>query len=222
MKKANPMEHPKLKKFIKTLPSETFLFRQGQTGNTMFIILSGMVELIAEREELSHVTGILEAGEFLGERAITQKEPYRRYYSAKATQTSTVLEISSQDLELLRITAPDVMTDIMVEAFNIAAKRLARLNILVHSLRSSDNSERLIRCIQYFCRTAGRSVPGGVEVALSAAGIYYHIDMGLDEIKKKLEDLQTRGLLKRVNPEFFFVADIGALSAELTSRSDPF
>jgi CRP-like cAMP-binding protein len=221
MKKSNPMDHPKLKKFVKTIPSETFLFRQGQMGNTMFIILNGMVELIAEREKLSHVTGILEAGEFLGERAITQKEPYQRYYSAKAIQTSTVLEISSQDLQFLRITAPDVMTDIMVEAFNVAAKRIARLNILVHSLRSSDNSERLIRCIQYFCRTAGRLVPGGTEVALSAAGIHYHIDMGLEEIKERLEDLQTRGLLKRVNSEFFFVPDIGALSSELSS-GDPF
>ena len=222
MKKTSPMDHPKLKKFLKVIPSETFLFRQGQMGNTMFIILDGMVELIAEREESSHVTGILEAGEFLGERAITMKEPYRRYYSAKAIQTSTVLEISSQDLEFLRITAPDVMTDIMVQAFSIAAKRLARMNILVHSLRSSNNSERLIRCIQYFCRTAGRAVPGGVEVALSPQGIHYHIDMSMDDIQAKMADLQQRGLMKRVNAEFFFVPDIGALSAELPTEPEFF
>lgn len=220
MKKTDVMDHPKLKKFIKHIDVDTYLFRQGQLGNTMFILLDGVVELIAERNESSHVTGLLEAGEFLGERAITMKEPYRRYFSAKAIQPTVAMEISAQDLEFLRITAPDMMTDIMVRAFNVAARRLSRMNILVQSLRSSNNEERLIRSILYFCRTAGRTVPGGIEVALSAQGIHYYIDMPIAEIQKQLDAFQKQGLLKRVNEEFFFVQDIGALAANLPQSPD--
>jgi CRP-like cAMP-binding protein len=219
VKKHDVMEHAKLKKFLKHIPADTFLFRQGELGNTMFIILDGTVELIAERNEATHVTGILEAGEFLGERAITMKEAYRRYYSAKAIQHTNALEIGSQDLEFLRITAPDIMTDIMVRAFNVAARRLSRMNILVHSLRSSDNDERFIRCILYFCRTAGREMPGGTEVALSAQGIHYYIDMPLAEVEARLNDLQARQLIERVNHEFFFIRDVGAIAAELPENT---
>lgn len=219
MKKTDVMDHPKLKKFLKEIPTDTYLFRQGQQGNTMFILLDGVVELIAEREESSHVTGLLAAGEFLGERAITEKEPYRRYYSAKAIQPVVALEIGAQDLEFLRITAPELMTDIMVRAFGIAARRLSRMNILVQSLRSSDNEERLIRSILYFCRTAGRPVHTGVEVALSAQGIHYYIDMPLEAIDQHLKQLETEGLMRRMNEDFYFIPDVNALTARLPAQS---
>ncbi len=212
MKTPDLLEHPKFKKYVRTVPAGEYLFKQGQSGSTMFIILKGMVELVAERDGLSHVTELVEHGGFLGERAIVTKEPYMRYYSARTNQDCVVLEISGQDLEFLRISAPELMTEVMTKAFEVAAKRLQRMNFLVNALRSSNNEERFFSCVMYFCRTTGTPVPSGLEVPLSVEGICHYTDIPFQDARRRFEELEKSRLIEKQLNGFYLVPSLQAIA----------
>lgn len=217
MKTPDLLDHPKLKKFLRNIPAGEFLFKQGQSGSTMFIILKGMVELVAERDGLSHVTELIEHGGFLGERAIVTKDPYFRYYSARANQDCVVLEISGKDLEFLKIAVPELMTEIMTKAFEVAAKRLQRMNFLVNALRSSNNEERFFSCVLYFCRTTGTAVPNGLEVPLSVEGICHYTDISAQDARRRFGDLEKARLIEKLPNGFYLVPSVQAIADRVPS-----
>lgn len=217
MKTPDLLDHPKLRKFVRNIPAGEFLFKQGQSGSTMFIILKGMVELVAERDGLSHVTELIEHGGFLGERAIVTTDPYRRYYSARANQDCVVLEMSGKDLEFLKIAVPELMTEIMTKAFEVAAKRLQRMNFLVNALRPSNNEERFFSCVLYFCRTTGTAVPNGLEVPLSVEGVCHYTDIPPQDARRRFGELEKERLIEKLPNGFYLVPSVQAIADRVPS-----
>lgn len=203
--------HPALKKLARYFDANDYLFKQGEMGQTMFIILEGTVRLLAERDGVEHVAGIVLAGEFLGEKAIVKTTPYQRYYSAQAVSAVTALELGLHEMLVLEKEAPKVMFGLLKRSFQLAAERLDRANHLIRILRSSDNYERLIHCIIYFCRTAGKKVAGGTQVSLSIDSLYHHIDMEKKEMEACLEALSEKKLLIPHKEETYLVPDESAL-----------
>jgi CRP-like cAMP-binding protein len=100
------LNQPNLRPFIKKFRAEDYLFRQGQMGNTMFIVVEGKVELIAEADQGEHVEAILGPGHFLGEKAMLQDSPYQRLFGARAAEITKVLELSGKDVQEIQRTAP--------------------------------------------------------------------------------------------------------------------
>jgi CRP/FNR family transcriptional regulator, cyclic AMP receptor protein len=204
-------DSPKLRKFLKTFSPGSLLFKQGELGSTLFFVVRGMVELVFERDGSEHVTEIVEAGGFLGERALVTKEPYRRYYSARANQETQALEINSKDLELLKITVPELMTDLMTGAFEVAAKRLHRMNTLVNALRYSDNALRFMHCVLYYCKETGTPVPNGIEVPLSIAGFAHYTDMTVSQIERYFGEMEEARLIEKLPNGFYLVPSVDAI-----------
>lgn len=196
-------DHPELHRFQREVKAGQYLFKQGQNGNTMFIILRGFVELIAERGKKEYVIGFVEAGQFLGEKAIIQDAPYRRAFAARAKADSTILEMSLKAIEAVRKAAPEIMNDIFKHIFQMAAQRLDRVNYLTTGLRSSNNVERLIHLVIYFSRTAGRPGAQGTEFVLQPDTISYYIDMMPDQVASCLSELNGKKLLIKDGDEFF-------------------
>ncbi len=204
--------HPEFKSRLRLYAPDQYLFRQGQLGQSMFIILEGVVRLVAERDGEEHVEAIVEAGEFLGEKALLSDGPHQRHFSAFAWTGTRALELNHEALYIIQNESPDIMVQILKRSFEIAAARLDRANHLARVLRSSDNQQRIIDCIRYFCRTAGKKDPKGTKVALSAKGLYYHIDMPLDQIEHFIHRLvEQRLLLKGPTKGYYIVPDEGAL-----------
>jgi len=206
------LKTPELAKCVRQVRAGDYIFKQGQKGTTLFIILTGEVELLAEREDTEHIEGILTAGHFLGEKAVLQvASAHQRLFSARARSNVQALELSHQDIDELSVKAPTVVADMLKRSFQIAGDRLARANFLIRVLRSSNNDERLVNCIRFFCRTAGRKTKDGIEVSLSLEALYYYIDMEPAAIATGLERLVQAKLVHSKGNNLYVVPDENAL-----------
>ncbi len=198
-------DHPALGRFRREVKAGEFLFQQKQPGNTMFIILKGLVELVAQRGDKEYVINIVPAGQFLGEKAIVKESPYQRAYAARAKVDSTILEMGLKAIEAIRKAAPEIMNDIFKHIFQIAAERLDRANYLTAGLRSSNNAERLIHLVLYFSRSTGRPGPDGIEFLMKPESVSYYIDMPQEKIEGCINELLVKSLLKRASDDCFIL-----------------
>ncbi|MBN8680958.1 MAG: patatin-like phospholipase family protein [Chitinophagales bacterium] len=87
-----------------------FLFQQGDTDNTLYIVLSGRLRVIQQTEAGTRLLGDIAAGEPVGEFALFTKDP--RTASVVAIRKSLVLEIYEEDYKKL-------VTDNPQFAFNL-------------------------------------------------------------------------------------------------------
>jgi len=204
-------DHPALTRFRREVKAGEYLFKQKQAGNTMFIILKGLVELVALRGKEEYVINMVQAGQFLGEKAIVKESPYERAYSARAKVDSTILEMGLKAIEATRKAAPEIMNDIFKHIFTIAAERLDRANFLTSGLRPSNNAERLIHLIFYFARSTGRGGPDGVEFIVRPESLFYYIDMPMEKIESCLNELVAKKLLLRATEDCFILPNEKAL-----------
>jgi len=108
----------------------------------MFVIAKGLVELIAERHGQKHLVGFIEAGQFLGEKAVLSDSPHQRAFSAKTKTETAILELGLHAIEKIRKNAPDLMNDLLKQMFQMAALRLDRANQLSQALRPADTTQR--------------------------------------------------------------------------------
>ena len=202
---------PELKKCLRDVKASEYLFKQGQRGETLFVILQGEVELLAEREDVEHLEAVLGVGHFLGEKAILQGAAHQRLFSARARTNVQLLEISHATIEELSQKAPAVIADMLKRSFQIGGDRLARSNFLIRILRSSNNEERLVNFVRFICRTAGRKVAEGVEIKLPLEAVYHYLDMEPAAIRTGLMRMAEANLLLPKGPDTYVVRDENAL-----------
>ena len=102
----------------KLVPSETVVFREGDTGSTAFIVESGKVEIWKGNEQERHRLGIISKGGIFGEMALIDGEP--RMASA-TTLTDCVLVSVSEAMfqEKLDKSDPFVVALLRIFAHNI-------------------------------------------------------------------------------------------------------
>lgn len=184
-----------LKGFLKKANAGDYLFLQGQRANSMLLIVEGRVSLIGEKNEEQHLIGMVEPGQFLGEKALIKDTPYQRAFTAIADIDTSYLEFASHDLETLQRTSPDVMMALLRGILSTVAARFDKANYLVRALRSTNNLERMIHCLIYFCRSSGRRFPGGTEILASTDALRFYIDMGTADIEAVIRELESQRLL---------------------------
>ncbi len=188
---------PEVKQFVRRIPAGDYLFKQGQSASSMFIVVSGTVALLAEEEDTEHLQGLLGTGEFLGEKALLSDTPYQRRYSAMAKSETTVLEIAARDITTLQKAAPEMIPEMFKGILDVTSRRLDRANYLVRALRPADRFERFLALVQYFCRTAATRSGPCIELELSPDNISYFIEMEEDEIHQFIGDLVNHNVLVR-------------------------
>lgn len=79
---------------ILEVPTGSFLFRQGDPENSLYIVLTGRFRAIAEDEQGLHALGDIGEGEPIGEFALVMGEP--RSASVVAIRKSTVLKLKEE------------------------------------------------------------------------------------------------------------------------------
>lgn len=130
-----------------SLPKNKYLFHEGDTGNGMYIIISGEIEIIVD-EQAGNVVSVLTEGHPLGEISLLEKQT--RIASARAKVDSKLLylditkfsdHIKKRDINALRI------------AYNIGltmVDRLEKANQLITALQSKPESKRTQREVSKF------------------------------------------------------------------------
>ncbi len=113
------------------------IIRQGDVGDTMFVIQEGQVEVVQREGGTEIVLGVLGSGDFFGEMAIFEKEV--RSATVRARGDVRVLTVDRKTL-LRRISADPSLALRMLEKMS---SRLRALNIPYARMSATDRSDRV-------------------------------------------------------------------------------
>jgi CRP-like cAMP-binding protein len=204
-------DHPALQPYRKTIPHKQYLFKQGDPATTMYIILQGLVELQTVFEGKATPIGVVEAGQFLGEKAVLRDKPHERVFSAIAKTELKIVEIKWEDFAKIYLEDTAVITDMLKHMFKIAAERLDKSNQLIRILRSSNNIERVVRYLLYFAHHYGVAGKNGTEFTLKLGTLHYYIDMDQSQIADCLQELVVNNLLTRISEDAYCIPDEKAI-----------
>jgi CRP/FNR family transcriptional regulator, cyclic AMP receptor protein len=97
---------------------EDVIFREGDVGDALYLILGGKVKVVREEGEHKKVIAVLEERTCFGEMAILSNE--RRTATIEAASPVTLLKIKREDFRNLIIQKPEMAFPI----FNILIKRV--------------------------------------------------------------------------------------------------
>ncbi len=74
------------------IPAGDFLFQEGAKGDSLFVVISGQIDITKQQNGTSNVLVSMQAGDCFGEMAIIDSEP--RMADAVAASEATVLEVN--------------------------------------------------------------------------------------------------------------------------------
>ena len=78
-----------------TVTEGSYVFQEGDRGDSVFLIVNGVLEVIAHTSSSEFVINNLRAGDFFGEMAVVDGQP--RAASVRAETTASLLELRQDD-----------------------------------------------------------------------------------------------------------------------------
>jgi CRP-like cAMP-binding protein len=115
---------------IRYYKKDEHIFREGEPGIGMYIIIEGKVEIFKEKENIKTILSTLEKGDFFGEIALLLPDKPRSA-TAKALEPTTLLGFFNPDLQILMKRNPHVSTIFLYNIANIISERLIKTNELL-------------------------------------------------------------------------------------------
>jgi putative nucleotidyltransferase with HDIG domain len=107
---------------LQTVPAQQNLFQQGDTGEALYVIVSGEIEIIQTLDGTPIRLSVFRAGEYFGEMALLDDAP--RSATARTLQDSVLLQVRKQDFLALLSEHPGLFTD----AARVLSARLRDMN----------------------------------------------------------------------------------------------
>ncbi|PIE05683.1 MAG: hypothetical protein CSA75_03480 [Sorangium cellulosum] len=154
-------------------PVGSILFREGEPGDEMFVIQSGVIRITKRIACEEKPLAFLSAGEFLGEMAILNSKP--------RTATAEVVKGPSRCLVLDAQTMEVMVTknaEIALRLIKKLAKRLDSADALIEILMHRDPKARLLMVLVRHAETYGEETAEGI--ALRASPEELAIQVGVD------------------------------------------
>ncbi len=211
--------NPVIKPFVREIDAGAYLFRQGQAGNSMYVILDGIAQLYDESQGESHLIGTFGPGQFFGEKAMLPGSAHQRMFSAQALIQTTALEVELADVAVIQSVIPDFMT----KMFQLAAQRLDRTYQMIRVLRSPDDLEKIIHCILYFYRCPGLEGSGSRFVSFTIDDLHYLSPLTREQITSCLDQMIQQGIIVKRPNDCYHLRDerklILALSTLVANRA---
>lgn len=184
--------------FLRKIPAGGTLFKQGETGRTFFVILQGQVKLTSETASGVHGIAVIRPGELLGEKSLVNESGRLRLFTAEAVEEVVAAELGLKEIEDLQKHNPQLLIEFLKKSFEVSALRLDRANYLAGVLKGCETEKRFHHCILYLARTSGLKQSQGVLIPGLVSGLDYYIGMTPSERDQWLNQLEVRGLLKRI------------------------
>ncbi|HLO29956.1 MAG TPA: Npt1/Npt2 family nucleotide transporter [Anaerolineales bacterium] len=103
-------------------PDQAVICQEGEPGNTLFIIVSGSVEVIKKVDQQENILAMRGAGEFVGEMAILESAP--RSATLRASGDVRVLVIEGEEFTAILFDRPEVAVSVLRHVSN----RVRQLN----------------------------------------------------------------------------------------------
>jgi len=186
-------------KFIQNIDAKSTIFREGDSGNQMFLIVDGEVEIRKKTTEKSTTTlATLKKGDFFGEMAMVERKP--RSASAIAVSDCKLLALDQNAF----MTLIEQNSDFAVRMIKVLATRLRRTNLLVEQVMGSDIEKQVFLGIgDYFSHTGSMtdlSANNGVMIVIDDFARWASRHMGIPEssIPNAIAGLIRRKVIHRV------------------------
>ncbi len=197
---------PLLKKFGRSFPAGTVLFREGDEGSDMYIIQSGLVRITRRVGGQEVELAVLPAGEFFGEMAIVNNRP--RSATATTVEESVLLVIDGQTFEaMIRGSA-----EIAVRMIKKLTARLEQADRQIEMLLYREPNHRLVYFLREEAQHSGLPHPAGIAVAMSEKQIADRVGLHLDEVRQVLNRLELARLISRSGDgSSLVVSEVGRL-----------
>jgi len=172
------MSEPVLDRFAHDYVAGTVLFREGDAGDSMYVVQSGEIEIRRRVGDQDRVLAVLPPGEFFGEMAILNDRP--RSATAVVRRTARLLVIERRTFEaMLR-----GKTEIAVRMIKTLAARLERANQQIEILLLQDANHRVVRCLRNLAdEQLQQAQASGTEEAQEGA---LYLPVKIDEIASRV------------------------------------
>ena len=186
---AHFLGHPIFRPYQKKLNAGEFLFKQGTMGDTMFIVLEGRIRLLSLIENEECCIAIMGPGQFLGERALVNVEPYCRRFSAQAITPVTMMELGHTDIMNIEKQAPYIKKMILTRSLEVAEERLDRANSLVRVLRPKDLRMRVLQLLEFIAKSQGLHEQVGTRLFRLKETVQFYVEIEKEDINAILNEL---------------------------------
>ena len=192
-------------RFGKTYETGAVLFREGDAGDTMFVLQEGAVRISKRVKTQEKTLAILGAGEFFGEMAILNGKP--RSATATVEEQSQILVLGARTFEQM-VTGN---AEIAVRLIKKLSRRLDSANELIEVLMHQDPKARVILGLSREAQFIGQEGEGGsVTVPLFPDELAKQVGLDLEQTNDVLKRLE-RLRIAEVTGEGIVVTDLARL-----------
>jgi CRP-like cAMP-binding protein len=183
----------------------TVLFREGDSGQEMYVIHAGRIRLTRGKKPRETILAVLPPGEFFGEMALVMKDQ-------KRTATATVVE-DAKLLVLDGTTFKSMVRNNAEIALRIIGKLAARLeaaNSQIDILLRKEPNHRVVFALRAQAERAGQREGPGIKVAWSTENLAQRVGLDIVEVQDVLARLE-RARLVSVAEDGFIIPEVGRL-----------
>ncbi len=179
-----------LARFSREYPPGSVIFREGETGDEMYVVQAGEVRISKRVANGERVLATLGPGEFLGEMAILNARPRTATARVVDDASARVLVIDARRFEQMIANNREITLRLIKKL----SARLDSADALIEILLHKDPKARVLRGLSRHAEAFGQPLPegAGVRVALTPEELAAQVNADLDTT------LEVLGRLRRV------------------------
>lgn len=170
-------------RYGKVYPAGTRIFKEGETGEEMFIIQSGQVKITKHTSDGEKTLVILSEGDFFGEMAVIDNEP--RSASAVALTDVKMIVLNQEVFESTMQTNAHIVKKILRNM----SGRLREADKQIANLMLKDHNRRVANTLLLLAHKHGRQTEKGFQMDISLAPAELANMVGLSDDMNKVRDI---------------------------------
>ena len=178
------MTDPLFARFGRDYRAGDVLFMEGDTGEEMYVIQSGTVQVSKRIGDEERPLATLGRGEFLGEMAILNGKP--RTASAIVIEDAKCLVIDGKTLESMISKSPEIAMRLVKKL----AKRLDAADALVQILLNPDPRARVLLGLKRHAEINGEKTATGIKVHVSPEELAHEVGINVEDVTEVLDRLR--------------------------------
>ncbi len=190
----------------RTLEPGVTVFDEGDTGDQLYVIQSGEIELTREGASGHRVVASLGPGDFFGELSVVLGE--RRTSRAVAVSRTRVLELDRDTLEGMCLAQPEIairMIRILVSRLIEAERRLAALGV-------DDLLRPVVRALLRSAEPEPQAGEAGVRIPTTLRRLATDAGLSMLDVHRALRQLFDRKLLS-LHEDCLRASDLDAIAS---------
>jgi CRP/FNR family cyclic AMP-dependent transcriptional regulator len=187
------LEKATYSQYVKSYPPDTVVFKEGEAGIEMFVIVEGEVEIRKSTSQESAKTLIeLKKGDIFGEMSLIERKP--RSATAVTTQATRLLCITEELFDSVLQKNPDFSRKII----RVLSERLRRANVTIKNIMSTNKLNQLLAGLYDFADEQGTPTFKGWRVNIRKFSEWAASTLGITEYEGRalLESLKKKKILK--------------------------